>query len=220
MRSTIKLALAFQLSMASFAVRPSRPWSVEESAMFAARKEFELLKLLSTDKKALATARRLGAFRPQPQPPSPAVAAGAGKAAAAPPPDAAAPSASATAPNSRQRRSAARSARRHAARRAQSLSRSMLALLFIVRLRRLVDGTLGLPGGPADAGASSGSAKRGPGERPSSGCSSSSSSSRSSDPEMRMVTPGDFFAYSSLPRGASQQKKHRSGLLAGFLLKQ
>ena len=56
--------------MASFAVRPSRPWSVEESAMFAARKEFELLKLLSTDKKALATARRLGAFRPQPQPPS------------------------------------------------------------------------------------------------------------------------------------------------------
>ena len=137
---------------------------------------------------------------------SPAVAAGAGKAAAAPPPDAAAPSASATAPNSRQRRSAARSARRHAARRAQSLSRSMLALLFIVRLRRLVDGTLGLPGGPADAGASSGSAKRGPDERPSSGCSSSSSSSRSSDSEMRMVTPGDFFAYSSLPRGASQQK--------------
>ena len=96
----------------------------------------------------------------------------------------------------------------------------MLALLFIVRLRRLVDGTLGLPGGPADAGASSGSAKRGLDERPSSGCSSSSSSSRSSDPEMRMVTPGDFFAYSSLPRGASQQKKHRSGLLAGFLLKQ
>lgn len=37
-------------------------WSVEESALFAARKEFELLKLLSTDKKALATARRLGLF--------------------------------------------------------------------------------------------------------------------------------------------------------------
>jgi hypothetical protein len=96
----------------------------------------------------------------------------------------------------------------------------MLALLFIVRLRRLVDGTLGLPGGPADADASSGSAKRGPDERPNSGCSSSSSSSRSSEPEMRMVTPGDFFAYSSLPRGASQPKKHRGGLLAGFLLKQ
>ena len=45
----------------SFAARPSRSWSVEESAMFAARKEFELLKLLATDKKALATARRLGA---------------------------------------------------------------------------------------------------------------------------------------------------------------
>jgi hypothetical protein len=57
---------------------------VEEHALFAARKEFELLKLLATNKKALATARRLGAFHPQPQPPSPAAAAGAGKATAAP----------------------------------------------------------------------------------------------------------------------------------------
>ena len=44
-------------SMASFAGRqPSRLWTVEECAVFAARKEFELLKLLSTDKRALATA--------------------------------------------------------------------------------------------------------------------------------------------------------------------
>ena len=211
--------------MASFAARPSRPWTVEEHALFAARKEFELLKLLATDKKALATARRLGAFRPHPQPPSPAAAGGAQEAAAAPPPTAAAPATSAAAPNSRRRRSALRSAKRHAARRAQFLSRSMLAILFIafiVLLRRIVDGTLGLPGGPADAGACPGSAKRGPAERPSLSSSSSSgaSSTRSSDPGMRMDTPGDFFAYSSLPRGAAQQKKHRSGLLTGFLLMQ
>ena len=54
--------------MASFAGRrPSRSWTVEECAVFAARKEFELLKLLSTDKKALATARRLGFFVGQTQ---------------------------------------------------------------------------------------------------------------------------------------------------------
>ena len=48
--------------MASFA-RPAllqREWTVEEHELFAARKEFELLKLLSRDRKALATARRLG----------------------------------------------------------------------------------------------------------------------------------------------------------------
>ena len=62
-------------TMASFAARPSRPWSVEEAAVFAARKEFELLKLLATDRKALATARRLGAFRSytHSQPPTAAV---------------------------------------------------------------------------------------------------------------------------------------------------
>ena len=41
-------------SMASFlrsAAPPRREWSLEEAALFAARKEFELLKLLSTDKK-------------------------------------------------------------------------------------------------------------------------------------------------------------------------
>ena len=57
-------------SMASFSRRPSRPWTIDECALFAARKEFELLKLLSTDKKAMAAARRLGhhAVLPQPLP--------------------------------------------------------------------------------------------------------------------------------------------------------
>ena len=58
--------------MASFArlALPQRVWTIEEYALFAARKEFELLKLLSTDRKALATARRLGyntsAWQPHP----------------------------------------------------------------------------------------------------------------------------------------------------------
>eukprot|EP00966_Prymnesium_polylepis_P072265 1678605-Prymnesium_polylepis.1 len=50
-------------SMASF-VRSAPPrraeWSLEDAAQFAALKEFKLLQLLSTDKKALATACRLG----------------------------------------------------------------------------------------------------------------------------------------------------------------
>ena len=41
--------------------RPAgREWTVEEAAQFAARRDFELLRLLSTDRRALATARRLG----------------------------------------------------------------------------------------------------------------------------------------------------------------
>ena len=50
--------------MASFAARrpPAAAWSVDEASTYAALKEFKLLQLLSTDKKALATARRLGFF--------------------------------------------------------------------------------------------------------------------------------------------------------------
>ena len=41
--------------------RPAgREWTVEEAALFAARRDYELLRLLSTDRRALATARRLG----------------------------------------------------------------------------------------------------------------------------------------------------------------
>ena len=54
--------------MASFSRRPSRLWTIDVCALFAARKEFELLKLLSTDKKAMAAARRLGLHAVLPQP--------------------------------------------------------------------------------------------------------------------------------------------------------
>ena len=91
---------------------PRREWSVADAALFAARKEFELLKLLSTDKKALAVARRLGLLfgqkqmQPQTQPP----AAHAGDAAAAQPAGAAddASAASPAAPQRVRRRSARR----------------------------------------------------------------------------------------------------------------
>lgn len=54
--------------------RPMRSaaWTVEECALFAARKQFELLRLLSVDAKAFSTLRRLcfalAAGHPQPQP--------------------------------------------------------------------------------------------------------------------------------------------------------
>ena len=35
-------------------------WTIEQCAIFAARKEFELLKLLAADKRAFAAARRMG----------------------------------------------------------------------------------------------------------------------------------------------------------------
>ena len=57
--------------MASFcrsAAPPRREWTVEDAARFAALKEFKLLQLLSTDKQALTTARRLGLFLGQTQP--------------------------------------------------------------------------------------------------------------------------------------------------------
>ena len=55
--------------MASFARRrtPAAAWSVDDASTFAAQKEFKLLQLLSTDKKAFATARRLGLYSTQPQ---------------------------------------------------------------------------------------------------------------------------------------------------------
>ena len=48
--------------MASFAGRrrAAPAWSIDEASTFAALKEFKLLQFLSTDKKALTTARRLG----------------------------------------------------------------------------------------------------------------------------------------------------------------
>ena len=133
--------------MASFAGRrrAAPAWSIDEASTFAALKEFKLLQFLSTDKKALTTARRLGLnfSHSQPQSPISAPAGGGGSASTARPPVAATASVT-EAPNARQRRSAARSARRHAARRAQLCSRTMLAILFMVRLRRIVGGTFGM----------------------------------------------------------------------------
>ena len=56
--------------MASFARRrpPAAVWSVDDASTFAALKEFKLLQLLSAEKKAFATARRLGLFSAKPQP--------------------------------------------------------------------------------------------------------------------------------------------------------
>ena len=192
--------------MASFAraaAPPRREWSVEDAARFAAVKEFELLQLLSTDTKALTTARRLGLrlghTQPQTQAQHPAVAAGnvaaapstgaadgssaASRAmprrarrraarcaqhvawadaqpqtpshAAAAVGDAATPQVRAARPaevraddaspraNARKRRSAARSAQRHAAR-SQPIRTAASALLYLVRLRRLASMRRGL----------------------------------------------------------------------------
>ena len=53
--------------MASFARRrPPAAWSVDDASTFAALKEFKLLQLLSADKKAFATARRLALGWPLP----------------------------------------------------------------------------------------------------------------------------------------------------------
>ena len=123
--------------MASFSRRPSRPWTIDECALFAARKEFELLKLLATDKKAMAAARRLGLHAVQPQP-LPAKAT-AGKPAVTPTrtSTADAPSTAPSKQNSRRKRSAARSARHHTLRQ-QQLNRCIMAMLFVARLRRRV----------------------------------------------------------------------------------
>jgi hypothetical protein len=172
--------------------------------------------LLSTDKQALTTARRFGLSfsHPQPQPPSRSPA-GSGAVPPRPPVADAAPAS--TTKNARQRRSAERSARRgrrHAARRAQLCTRSILSLLFIVRLRRMVDGTLGV-----DHEVSSVLAKRRTDERPPSSSSSSRSTSSSSTPA---------WLVSRLPEGADppvqhgqgrQEKRSKSGMLAGFLLR-
>ena len=40
----------------------ARPWSPEEAAEFAARRDFRFVQLLSTDRAAFRTARRLGMF--------------------------------------------------------------------------------------------------------------------------------------------------------------
>ena len=124
--------------MASFARRwsPAAAWSVDDASTFAAQKEFKLLQLLSTDKKAFATARRLGLFLPnskQQQPQTTRSGAAGAAASARRMPDGA--SGRQSEPNSRQRRSAARSARRHSQVQVQ-VYRTVIAVLYVCRLRR------------------------------------------------------------------------------------
>jgi hypothetical protein len=202
--------------MASFAARrsPRAAWSVEESARFAALKEFALLRLLSTDRKAFATARRLGLSfsQLQSQPPSRSTAGGGATAAPSKPAAAAAPASAE--PNASRRRSAARSAQHHAARRAKMCTRSMLSLLFIVRLRRLADGTLGI-----NQEITTALSKRGPGDRPSSSLSCSSSSASSTLSSAGQPQESSAVGLSPVQHGRGrQEKKQKGGLLAGFLL--
>ena len=205
--------------MASFAGRrrAAPAWSIDDASTFAALKEFKLLQFLSTDKKALTTARRLGLnfSHSQPQSPISAPAGGGGSASTARPPVAATASVT-EAPNARQRRSAARSARRHAARQAQLCSRTMLAILFMVRLRRIVGGTFGV-----DAEITTVLAKRGTGDRPPSSSSNSSSRSASSTSHHAGQPQGECVAASPrMPHGQGRlDKRPKGGMLAGFLLR-
>ena len=122
--------------MPSFARRrpPTAAWSVDDASTFAAQKEFKLLQLLSTDKKAFTTARRLGLFSTQPQSQQTARSGAAAKVASVRRTPGAASGRTAE-PNSRQRRSALRSARRHAQLQVQ-VYRTAIAILYICRLRR------------------------------------------------------------------------------------
>ena len=114
--------LSLKICMASFcrsAAPPRREWTVEDAASFAALKEFKLLQLLSADKKALMTARRLGLslgqVQLQAQMQHPAAAADA----------AAAPTSSGAADDSSAASCATpRHARRRSARRAQRAARA------------------------------------------------------------------------------------------------
>ena len=116
-----------------------RAWTVEESAVFAARRDFELLVLLSSHKKALMTARRLGFGRAahphaaagKPQHHQPCERGGAGGPATA-------SGEETVRTTARQRRSARRSALRHQRRRREHLlrTRCLLPALYLTRLRR------------------------------------------------------------------------------------
>eukprot|EP00966_Prymnesium_polylepis_P300225 6938006-Prymnesium_polylepis.4 len=134
-------------------------------------------------------------------------------------PPGAAPAPAPAGPNARQRRSAARSARRHAVRR--HCNRTMLVLLFIVRLRRLRDSAPGhqvfLSEPPTSAVLAS-TSKRGTDERPASRASTSSLASSlgcGAESTLLMPPPPD-----RAPRdGVEVGKRRKEGLASGFLLR-
>ena len=123
--------------MASFARRrpPAAAWSVDDASTFAALKEFKLLQLLSTDAKAFTTARRLGIFSSKQQQPQKTARSGATDAATSARRTSDVASGHSAAPNSRRKRSAARSARHHAQIQVQ-LYRTAIAVIYFCRLRR------------------------------------------------------------------------------------
>ena len=196
-------------------------WSVEECALFAARREFELLKLLSSDKKALATARRLGFSSGGQQRPR-ALLADAAPARASRAVGTQHPPAPPRA-NARQRRSAERSARRHAARQ-RRLRATALAVLFLSRLRRRARLRRDLQDLEelADAAPTDALAKRGRSSRGSSSASSSATSSPllHSEPVPPAV-PGCWGV--TLPQPSLSHRAKRAaaqgGLARGFLLR-
>ena len=90
----------------------------------------------------------------------------------------------------------------------------MLSLLFVVRLRGLIDGTLGV-----DHEVSSVLTKRGPEDRPPSSSNSSRSTSASST-RMAGQPPVGALVVPPVQHGQGhQEKKPKGGMLAGFLLR-
>ena len=131
--------------MASFAGRrpAAPPWSVDD-VDFRGTERVQAAAAPLARRIRRPSRRRVVSASPTPNrsrsPPSSASAAARPTAPPRPPAADAAPAPAG--PNARKRASAARSARRHTLRRAQLCTRSILTLLFIVRLRRLVEGTL------------------------------------------------------------------------------
>ena len=169
--------------MASFTRPPRAAWSVEECARFAALREYELLQLLSRDKKALTTARRLGLSLSHPsaaataqQVNRPLLVVGLRCRTHRLLLQRCCPVGQMLVSDAVQR--AAHSAMRHGEPKCAAAQCVGYLSIFIVRLRRFVSGTLGFPSTDCTATSCFAlSAKRGSGERPSLGCSSSSEAS-------------------------------------------
>ena len=192
------------------AARPRSAWSPEECAVYDARREFELLKLLATDKEAFATARRLGflvshvGVAPTSKRAAVVHAAGAASASQQTP-------AAAAGGNAQQRRSARRSALRHARRRQRLCRCCMMCLLFVLRLRRAADLRRVRGGLGSDCRA----LHKRSASRPASRASSDGGLSTSSDPPLcsgLVAAPGVAW-------GSQPVRRRRDGMAAGFLLR-
>ena len=192
------------------AARPRPAWSPEECAVYDARRDFELLKHLSRDKQAFATARRLGFVASHiasgAVPAHGAAASAAGRASAGQQ----TPAAAAGGGGAARRRSAKRSAKRHRRRR---LRCSILCVLFVLRLRRAVVATRAAA---ARAAGGAPTLQKRAASRPASAASSSSEGSLvSSDPGLAsglVAAPGVVWA-------APGRRQRVDGWQSGFLLR-